>query len=198
MYINSNDKWIYLDVPRTGSHSMGAMLTEHYGGALCRKHQWPEIWRVFPKWFVFATVRDPYDRFVSIWRFAVERRDELAEPWREHMPSGTMEEMLVWLHAHEAAVYGRAEPWTRIAAAQTVYLKLSLAWPDRMIRLENVHEDIKRLPFYRPDVEFPWKNKSGETDEFPLSELSRDLIKRIYAEDFERLGYPVEELADVG
>lgn len=194
MYINSQLKYIYLDIPRTGSSSMGTMLEDHYGGAVCRRHQWPEIWRVFPRWFLFATVRNPFDRFVSIWRFAFERRETLSDPWRKHLPSGTAEEMLIWLHAREAAVTGRGEPWTRITASQSAYLDLGKAKPEQIIRLETVHEDIKSLPFYRRGVAFPWRNSSGEkrAGEFPLSELSQDLIRQLYAEDFEQFGYSTD------
>ena len=198
MFINSDAKYIYLDVPRTGSHSMGAMLKTHYGGALCRRHQWPELWRVFPRWFVFATVRNPFSRFVSLWRFATERRKELAEPWRTHLPAGTPEELLVWLVAHSAAVHGRSAPWTRIVASQSAYLDQAKATPDLIVRLESAGEDVTRLPFYRAGVDFPWRNRSDMNgrDDARLSGLSQDLVRKLYAEDFSRFGYSTD-VADI-
>jgi len=186
MFINSADRWVYLDIPRCGSHSMGAMLTEHFGGALCRRHQWPEIGRVFDRWFLFTLVRNPFDRFLSIWRFVADCRD-LPELWRQHLPTDDPESMLVWLDSRPAFVTGPEMPWTRIAASQSVYLDMAKTTPDLILRLETIREDVARLPFYRDGVAFPWENKSRAAAE--LSGLSVDLIRKLYAADFARFGY---------
>ena len=71
MVVNHKHKYLFIEVPSTGSTAINAELTDHYGGeTILRKHANYTEFRKFAgpdakKYFVFATVRNPLDLAVT-------------------------------------------------------------------------------------------------------------------------------------
>jgi hypothetical protein len=73
MVINHRARWIYLDVPRTGSTSMCAYLCQpELGGIQAGERHHYEIDPAWEDYFTFATVRHPFPRAVSLWLHFVQ------------------------------------------------------------------------------------------------------------------------------
>jgi hypothetical protein len=142
-----------------------------------KKH--PEIWQ---KAFKFSVVRNPYDKAISAWRFLDDLKiiplvDALSNPpqpdnWRSyHHFTRTLTSML------------------------TIDGKL---YPDFIVKYENLNNDFTTLmvklgisSFFLPEtnktLERTKEDKSSEIDE-----VSKELIGKMFHDDFVTFGYPKE------
>ena len=63
--VSSTLKYVYIEIPRTGSKSIRHWLTEHYDGQYCGDHHQYDVPEEFRDYLAFTVVRNPYDRRAS-------------------------------------------------------------------------------------------------------------------------------------
>lgn len=88
-----NDEFAYIHVPRTAGLSLKYAIKEKYNDAVSLPEQsdFPNPLRMYqPYWYweeivpdlknrwVFSTVRDPYKRAISLWKYATQDRPEFS------------------------------------------------------------------------------------------------------------------------
>lgn len=124
------------------------------------------------EYFIFATVRNPYDRFLSMaghFRLSVDdfiiQYDELVkkEPYKSHL------------------------------APQVNYTHLRGGlFVDRILKFENIHEDFAKLmrDLNLPNWELPHANKSDRSKlPVQLTGSHADFVSHVYRRDIEAFGY---------
>lgn len=144
MIVSDKFKVVYIDIPKTGSISLDAIFTKHLHGKVIRLPK-PEVNfkhnRVIPEYAksytVVASVRNPFDRAVSRYYWDFKR----GRPWKsfeEYMefcistlehPSDTT----------DGSIYGYFPCWKYLEPISYDYI----------IRVENMLEDLKALPFIK-------------------------------------------------
>lgn len=124
------------------------------------------------EYFIFATVRNPYDRFLSMaghFRLSV---DDLISQYDELV---------------------QREPYKSHLAPQVNYTHLGgKQFADRILKFENIHKDFAELmrDLDLPNWELPHANKSDRS-KLPsqLTGSHADFVSDIYRRDIEAYGY---------
>ncbi len=209
----AKNKWIhsliFLRIPKTASSSIISCLADRnlvwkhrglfaqkfqklpiYRGIFDPTHATPdEIFSVIGKqvfdYFSFAVVREPIQRLISAFFFGKQKK-----LWPLYNLSGScsFEEFVDFLcRAKEG---GRND--ILILKQQVDWTHNSVFRPTTIIRYENLNSEwanmleehkIEGLP-----MELPWENRS-EKEEISLSKCIKIKIEKMFARDFELLGY---------
>ena len=133
--------------------------------------------------FKFAITRDPYARAASLYRVHLS----LMRNWHEQP---TFLDFLKWV---EKGYYERIGlySWRGWSQCNPQVEWLRDAWPDKIYRVENLGEFVddisERWGIPRPEVSHV--NRSTADSQVELSRDEKSLVEKIYAEDFETLGY---------
>lgn len=144
-----------------------------------------------PEWMSFVMVRNPFDRFVSLWNERIRGRER--GTWHKKLPAGlSAEEFAEWLSEHgDDEIDHHARSQTSLIAIDGRLI------PTHVMRFEQMGRSWKRcqraveertgivipkLPHLRPG-----KRRRGYREE--LSKRCRRLLERRYAQDFKLLGY---------
>ena len=141
------------------------------------KQHWPyaKMIREFPfliDWDSFATVRHPYDRMTSEFRYQLagnrKQRSSRAHE-QEDLNSAILNDSL-WNLA-----------WGWHMAAQSDYIGPNT----KVVKLEDIDEEWPKLGL----ADLPFINRSENRKRFELNSEAKRKIQHYYAADFERLGY---------
>jgi len=194
MIINHARRWVIITPPKTGSTTLRTLLVDESAGrdTCCfTGHQHDAtLPRDCQSYGVFATVRNPYDRAVSLWwhRLWDIRHEQgtvgagcsgpsVAALACEHPFS----EFVGWMATAEAFFAWPCTRWLRFVPAY------------RVLRLESLGADLRRwrlLPTGRP---IPHENRTGHgpVHAYYTPEI-RDVIRASHRDDFEAFGYSDE------
>lgn len=203
MCVSAKHRCIFVHIPKCAGTSVCAALNmpfEHHKASHYEK-LYPEQWGSY---FKFTIVRNPFTRVLSNYLFAkmdysyhctldpgrppprktVHGYDDF-KPHPDYFMLRTMtfEDCLLLL---EAAPHRLQHPGWR---TQDIYMDRPL---DKICRLENIHEDWKDVQQATScEVALPQLNKSKQVDpkEYYTNQEMVDIVKRVYAKDFELLGY---------
>ena len=182
---------IFYHITKCGGKSIRAMLGDeevYYSGGCCAiPARLQQLWS-------FAAVRNPFDRFVSSWHFALQQgRTNIQNPLA----------YLKWVLDNDLTIYG--ENWaslqdnklwckTHTAPMTTPRFRVHLA--DHIVRFENFEKDMREVC---KKVGVPYKAKHINASkhkpwpvyykEWPGLEHE---IQRWFAEDFATLKYPAK------
>jgi hypothetical protein len=138
------------------------------------KHQWlKNNGKLNDYEFLFTSVRNPYDRFVSSYKECCKRYGykDFLDKFIIDYANGKLNEMQMW-HTQPQSFH------------------LILEDIDHIIRVENLTEDTKELcrKIAKPEPKkIPWVNKSAATIE--LNERQRAAVADLFSEDFKQLNY---------
>jgi len=147
-------------------------------------------WRDRPEWtgsyHVFAVCRNPWDRFISGWRYLKPTRDLPLTPLLRDIREGRFvaDENL---HAH------LTRPQVAILTDHEGRFV-----PDTLLHFERLQEDFDRLcgNLGLPPRRIPVTNTSDRRPYWTYYDAeSRDLVAEIFAEDIDRFGYRFGEPA---
>ena len=176
MIISHKHKYVYISIPRTGSASMFIWLRDHYDGEIFILHPFSEHgkfdWDVpeeCKSYFIFAMVRNPYERYLSWWKRSAYRSSAF--------------------HDFVRARFDTVGITCRAVTQKTFILN---SGAQKFIHLENL-EELKTLPFVsEPLPEFPWTKKTEKIIEPNLDTLNVEEEQAVWdccSEDFDFLGY---------
>lgn len=187
MIINNDKKYVFICVAKTGSTSMRRMLGSFVDPP-------PEIYHMFlsevlnkhpetKDYFKFAFVRDPYTRLHSAW--SNFKHDE-GHPWdKEIKRIENFENFILNLENSEYFKYVHLRP-------QVEYLKVDNNIKlDFIGRFENYEEDCYKI-FDILDIEMKDIVKtrvSKKLDKLFYTKEMKDVVLKLYKEDFEVFGY---------
>jgi hypothetical protein len=181
--ISNKHKFVYIDIPKTGSISIEQFFQKNYAGTRLhpdekyQKHRLdiPEQYQNYEK---IISVRNPYDRFVSYFFYHRKKR---------YSPQGldTLEqfgEYLVKLpKSLDRDIYLFYPMWRYIEAVGEY---------DTVLKLECLEEDLLQLGFVKQVVNLPYSNKTMHPswDEIQTPHLT-DLVHEWAGKDFDLFGY---------
>ena len=86
MIISHKHKYLFIEVPRTGTTTISDILCRHYDGErILRKHSsyWNFLVKMKPEWkeyIVFSSIRNPMDSVVSLY---FKLRNSQKNPFRD-------------------------------------------------------------------------------------------------------------------
>ena len=155
------------------------------------KHKVDEVQQADAEWLSFVVVRNPYDRFVSLWNERVRPRER--GHWKRNMPGGlSLEELAEWLSDKaddEVDHHCRTQ-----ASANAIDGRMV---PKVVMRFETLAEDWKgtqRLVRERtghdlPDLDRLRDGERKNSYRDVMTDRCRALVEQRYAEDFALLGY---------
>lgn len=206
MFISNNPKFVYIDIPKTGTRSILKFLHEQFPnagpGELRPSHQL-DIPPSYQTFFSFCVVRNPYDRLCSLWwsvcKRGIDKRDYIADMKKQGL-GNTLYNFLTVLEqrqresdfskSHVRAKYMHIIP-------QTVYLQRNNI--NRVLKFEQLSDELKsidllntttELPFVNPTVVVTDKNPAARPDwrEMIDTETGKK-INEMCSTEFEQLGY---------
>jgi hypothetical protein len=184
MIVNPRQRWIYLDVPRTGSTSLCEFLSRPEQGGVPGKFR--HIYEMPPgceDYFTFATVRHPYPRAVSLWLHFVNDRRARVEPTADATTwpfSRFVDDVLIERRTgpdfYQKACHEWLDPVGRV---------------DAILKAEELAAAVARLGIVRGPFTLPRLNGIARDPwESYYTPERRALVRLWAAEDFERYGYP--------
>jgi hypothetical protein len=143
------------------------------------KQHWPldKILKVYPflvRWKKFATIRHPYDRVISEFKYQIRGNRNYNVPgsyWDACDINGALTSGALWKAA-----------WAWHGMPQVKYLSDDV----EIIRYENFRKDVERVTGLK---ELPHLMKSPDGLSFELSDEAKDCIQSRFSDDFETLGY---------
>lgn len=158
-------------------------ITGVYSGRLNGfKRKYPEYWESAWK---FAIVRNPYDRFVSAWKYLRATQDR---PIKDVLRSPPQP-------------YPRFGDWTHLTRTQTEALcdEQGRLIVDKVIHYESLADELNEVLQHvgLPPVTLPVVNKSRHRrgaymDYFDAE--AREMLENLYRRDFETFGYEFESM----
>jgi len=191
-------KFLYIGVPKTGTHSVTRLLRRSYvGHSVGRYHgSRHDVPLDYTAW---ATVRNPYTRLASWWRALVRNKREGGHQplpaGEQRPPCKTFEAFLAFMVQHqsgwdlEAGQCDQRQPQHVFTARQPCV---------RFVRLEHFDEDFAMLPFVVVVNEgCLGRANTSDTGDKPIkdyytSEALTLAVEYGVTEECEALGYPVE------
>lgn len=177
MYIHETAKLIYLASPRTASYATSDVLVERYGfdGPNRGDHHRPLQEPPGDGWFIFTTVRNHFDAFVSMWFHWSQPtpfgREFIEHSWLNHQTLFPCHKQLYGLHAPVC---------------------------NRLLRYERLNEDLNALLRQRglEPCKIPWKNDGIRRQKVPYQTIcdheSRLYIEDRFREELRQLNYKYE------
>ncbi len=189
---------VYLAPPKTGSTSIRRVLMEEpFNGILLGGHahhgfEWSEQIRDY---FFFITVRHPYTRVYSLWRYFCNRRllilsksqkeyfffDWFNENFSDRDP--TLDEFLYHPDIEETFKTVWRCSWQLEQLPESV--------DGVVVRQERYDTDMRKVPQFRGRV---WGRLNSRADNWPpwhevMTDEHCDKVQELWGEDFERFRY---------
>ena len=187
MIVLPNEKVVFVDVPKTASKSIYNYLTENYDTINAKRHNHC-IPKEYQNFFRFCVKRNPYDRTCTAYQHACNSGLDVigGVPYKtlifknhKHL---TLENFLLIENLKEKYI---------IAYTQAKYHNENTY--DQILDFEHLQRDFNTLPFINKPVELP---KLNSFKNYPkphwmkiINVKTQLLINKLYAEDFELLGY---------
>jgi len=174
--------------PRTGTTTVSGILTAAFEARVYRHWEAPNVkpWKHaihLPKdledYFVFATVRNPYARVISQfgwWKAHGKTQKRFRQFLKEFLPRPVSS---LYCQLHQQPGYKPPEGCVPVRI-------------DAMVKLENLSEDLHRLPFVSRPVAVPRLNrKERRFDPVKYTRETADWVLRYRRDDFQFGGYPL-------
>ena len=190
MIVSHQHRYVFVEVPRTGSTAVSAELREHYGGEpILRKHAtYSDYLRhatgEMSEYFAFSTVRNPLD-------VAVTRYVHLKENPRGHFTdpdeiavrnsiAGRLERRVYrWVHEHDATFEEFLLRW--YVVPYDTWTSLDHARLDHVMRYESLASDFEEV-LHRVGIQpvrpLPARNVTPNKDSDFASYYTRRAIRR--------------------
>lgn len=190
MVISHTYKYVFVELPRTGSTAISRELCEHYAGVrILRKHS---TYRDFLKvatpeeknYFVFSGIRSPLDDAVSrYFKLKTNHRQRYTDPGKQKRRWSVVERIETRLfHYIEATDIDFATFFMKFyTVPYNNWATLDHKKFDFVIRFENLQEDFDtalRMIGIQPKRPLPVVNKTGQRESRFRSYYTPQTIKR--------------------
>ena len=184
MLISHDHRFVYLAPIRTGSTSISAILCDVFGATIYTDQffgvdPYPRHDIGLPKqyedYFVFASVRNPYDRAISAYNWinrSMVTPVQVSETLIDPPLMRTLFDTIFDNPIQENCVPVRL---------------------DAYLKLETLEEDFQKLPFVNQLQRFPHENAAPKIID-TLDDTSIDYVQKHYQKDFEYFGYDIVKL----
>ena len=151
--------------------------------------------RFLRRGFIFSFTRNPYDRVVSHYFYAIQKRRlgflfERSTPFQSTSGTNEFSLTLPFLEFTRTIMNERSN-----YRSQSIYLGENRF--NFIGKLENINEDLKRVceMLGEEPVEVPHLNTSKRPKDYRevYCQESKERVEEFYAEDFKRFGYELED-----
>jgi hypothetical protein len=194
MIVSEKHKFIFIDIPKAGTHSVENILLPLYDAeriGIRRSDADIPPWYRRLGYYVFGVVRNPFSRTLSAW-WHLCFREPYYKDWRPIIGSCEIIDFVKWL-AKDNIPY---VPGNVVLTPQCVYEDVAGGF-DAAIHLENIDKEIQALPFWKGPNHIPRllsdgtpSNNSRYGDwKLRMTDEIAGVILDIYGEDFDRYGY---------
>jgi hypothetical protein len=153
MIYNKELGYVFVAIPKTGTRSMYKILMEKYGAI-----EYADHWHIIPEemkdFYKFTIVRNPYDRFVSLWWSTSQRPlyEGAGGNFRKMAGGNDMKSILSWMikskkdnKINKESIFGH-----QLLLTQSTYLNETNF--DVILETETLNEDfstrVKLFDFY--------------------------------------------------
>ena len=175
MLVNFDSKLVFIHIPKTAGSTISSTLLDCKGiGGFSNAHSSIDQIRqnMDTKGFKFVTfVRDPYARFKSLYNFLLLCGKIHDTPMT--FATNIFTEKYGWSFTNPMSYFCRANELWDIG------------------RVENFDKDFKRI-FGRPPEPIVARNKTNRPDIYEQFPRLRQMVARLYYEDFVEFKYPMD------
>ena len=184
-------KCIFVHIPKAAGISVNKALFGNYGGGHRTLKEYQGLFRpsTFDSYFKFTIVRNPYDRIQSAYFFLKEggmnARDK---EWSEHYLSNCPSfEYFVMNILEDVCKSGQIHFKKQVDFLRNRNGDLQI---DFIAKFENINEDFEIIANkIKSKGELTQRNKTISKDKFEYTPQLKEVIYRLYQEDFELLNY---------
>ena len=190
MIISERKNFLFVSNPKAATHTMYEYLAEHWGGVQhtygpTKFHPVPGEGR-YAGHYKWTIVRNPYSRAVAAWWRAVATMP-YCETYRPMVKSASFPAFCKWL-----AERGWVDHWSSVFPPQAERMA-GIAF-DSVLRLENLDDDFKALPFVNGEVPPIPSLHVGDygdwRDWYDPDGVAAKAVREWAAVDFHTYGYP--------
>jgi len=196
MIVSDQHQFVFVAIPKTGTRSIYNICQRQYGFKIYKEHCEivPEVYQDYKK---FTIVRNPYDRFLSMWWSTCIRPDDRGAAGAVKKTvngSKDLHDLLKYLCIKNDDDFGPGKLFTR----QCDYLDCTSF--DYILHTENLQEEFSTLPFLDKEknnslgninsTRSKWKKNVEVRNTDPweyIDQESLDMINEYYKQDFELL-----------
>ena len=193
MVVSPKYKFVYMNVGKTGSTTIGKLLEDKYEGfvwskwhssakqPICAPQHICHLPEEFADFTVIASVRNPFTHEISRYTHALP--DRRSEPV-------SMEGFEAWLSRKWMETFSSKLNCSEEYRPPIGCVKYKI---HHLLHLETLTEDFNNLPFVSDKVEIPHRNRTkNERDFLHYTEKLAEIVRRRRAVDFATFGYSTE------
>ncbi len=188
-------QFLYIAIPKTGSSTMTRYLKSHYGAIEQGRHHAAE-YSVPDGYLCWTVVRNPYQRLLSWWdAWTSGYRGREYPPKDRPKHTCTFAEFVMFL-AVERKGADLPKQIQMIRYPQHLYAQFQPCTV--LIKLENLQDEFRSLPFAKP-IPFgkrqnigKWRDRGTVQDFYGQSGVAEAVVKYGVVDECEALGYPAE------
>lgn len=183
MIVHDDLKFIYVDIPKTGSLTLDTIFKDIGGTVLTNKHNNTLkhsriILEQHKDYMVIASVRNPYDRALSYYHYSYNRGTTNAQTFGQYLTGLRNLEK----YKSDTLVFREYQMFP-LHRYLSVFPHI-----DYVIHLEYINNDLKQLPFDVGDY-IPHKNSTKHPPFDYKNKKAIAEINRWAGQDFEMFGY---------
>lgn len=199
MILSRKHRYVFISTPKTGSHSFFKLLEKEFDGTrqLFGYHR-TEMPDHTEDYLVFSTVRNPYDRLVSLWNSLLHSKPDThnyRDAWLTVLKDDKFDTFCKFAAEHKDNIEQIAA--VRMPALMTPQHRWYRKMPEGVIslHLENIEEEFNSLTFVNKQVIIPHmlKRDHANWDDLKSEEII-EYANEWAGEDFEKFGYMKEEV----
>lgn len=187
--ISFNKKIIFVHIPKCGGTSMEKFILDNIDNeAVETKHfdidRYSSTYHSINSYFKFSMIRDPYDRFLSLYHYFCKG----SELYKNKSVNSDISISDFALNLAEGLPLTSGRAWPAHYRTQYSFIKDSC---DFILKIENINEDIEviKKKFNCPQSCFPQINISKKSPLSDLPDKTVEIVNDIYDIDFRMFGY---------
>lgn len=145
MLVSEKNKFIFVSTPKTGTHSVFKLLPEIFDTSRVEgAYHETNIPEKYKEYYVFTTVRNPFERMVSIWN-ALINLEEYRVRYLPIVGGDTFEDFVKWITVQTVDTRPKGRG-AAVLTTQSEWLKgINI---DQYLKLEDIDNEIETLPFF--------------------------------------------------